>query len=1472
MLTVFNRDKHQRSIRCCMPQHARRGPAVSLKSLDTADKEQFRPTGCRRQFPGEVETLYQAYYSQKAAQYSRRATAMWLVVIVVIFFAEVSQMHDIADHFETVILATRGIAILTLVAHLVWSGLCNNESFVKWNPPVTFLVWLVQFSAHVGMTSSFHDLKTDLAFKPLSVSGLENVTQFGYNGATGIISVYCFGTLCLFVQLAGMPSERALGLSSAALGLQLVLEAVYSERNVSYEMAIVAALYAIIAAGAAYSSDLNRRRLFASLILLSADAQRSQELVNSMLPKCIVNALQAGGAATPEAANNLPQERIVFKPPRLSIWSPASPFVASPGTGRFPLATPDTIEQKVLEKHSHSSLKTFQRKAFGSPKLAAAVEAGAAACRETDGGRSRFASSTDPSRASQCVSTSKRIDAASPIREEKHGDQIHDARVYPFSGRPHSRVSVLAGLGIWARRTAFLTATWLAADAESNVVGNSPAQNSGIVRLELQHEHFLESVEEAERRANRRASVGSILEVASNGSDVLSPPSSRGGQQSIRSPLSPDSVSGRPQHLHWGAGNSHGPASVAYLYEQVSVCFVYVCGIAQLSSTCDPIQLVRALNNLYSAFDTIVRKSGAYKVMAIADMYIIVTGVPEVGDLHHGKRLLDTVAAILQEAQNPVHALEESKLQVKIGLHCGSVAAGVIGMRTRNFHVFGDTVNFASRMCSTGEPGRIHCSKRFKEEIALEDRFIARKYNIVSRGTIPIKGKGLQETFWLESQSTHTRVAASSIVQVDGFDQKMVDEVVHSGSTSAASSNLTSPSSAAGTKNYARSFMSTTLLIENMTNPAMQARRDLVSHLQTAQLRGQAQIEQAVHKASANPSVFRLKSPESTTRQSHLQRADHDHQNFQSLVYVSMEPQKLFSREFLSDRLENLYSAVARRSAWKQFSLLSLIVLSPSVLTAFFAASQAIQAEHGLRIAGHALAATLSVVAALAIALGNVAYYKNWHADFLYEQCVRLLAWSSAISAAGIVLNSISLDVRLAISTLPISLAMVAVTQTVTHSASLLQTETSLLAGWLALMVYEVVTRGVSWLEAVAAATMVCTSLCVAALMGFGKDRAAREGFLTRLHTGTQNRQAKRLLRHMLPSPWHADSIMRGEPVVEFLQNVTLLYSDIVGYTALSARLHPADLIRLLDRLYRSFDAHLDGLGLYKVETIGDAFVVLGGVRRIEGTAESVSANYFSQNAWKSPSRHPGLEAVMLSPAAMDVAYRKADSLAFNDRLAETSAAAESFSSPTVERPNAHSLPDAEEQLLHPTTAVGIFAIRMLDNITECVADLGISFDMRIGIHVGSVVGGIVGTTRPRYFMWGFDTVIGNAMESEGTQGQIMLSNTAASVLKEEGFVLEPGPVVDVQATKIETSFIRSFRGNYVYRHGEQPPQLTSIKRMQAQASRQSCSTAEEFGSAVGLDRYGEEDSEAELGGAPKEGHVGGFASETKQVSMVLAN
>ena len=95
-------------------------------------------------------------------------------------------------------------------------------------------------------------------------------------------------------------------------------------------------------------------------------------------------------------------------------------------------------------------------------------------------------------------------------------------------------------------------------------------------------------------------------------------------------------------------------------------------------------------------------------------------------------------------------------VQVRIGIHSGPVTAGVIGTQRMQYDVWGDTVNVASRMESTSEPGRIQVSEVFVRSLKARDdklSVLSSEFSVLERGVIEVKGKDAMKTFWLESTS-----------------------------------------------------------------------------------------------------------------------------------------------------------------------------------------------------------------------------------------------------------------------------------------------------------------------------------------------------------------------------------------------------------------------------------------------------------------------------------------------------------------------------------------------------------------------------------------------------------------------------------------------------------------------------------------------------------------------------------------------
>ncbi|KAH8417507.1 hypothetical protein KR222_001238, partial [Zaprionus bogoriensis] len=179
-------------------------------------------------------------------------------------------------------------------------------------------------------------------------------------------------------------------------------------------------------------------------------------------------------------------------------------------------------------------------------------------------------------------------------------------------------------------------------------------------------------------------------------------------------------------------------------FSDVTIYFSDIVGFTTIAAHCSPVQVVDLLNDLYTIFDATINAYNVYKVETIGDAYMVVSGLPvKIPD--HAEQIATMALDLLhQSGRFNVKHLPGVPLQLRIGLHTGPCCAGVVGLTMPRYCLFGDTVNTASRMESTGSSWRIHMSQETR------DRLEARGgYSIEPRGLIEIKGKGMMNTFWL---------------------------------------------------------------------------------------------------------------------------------------------------------------------------------------------------------------------------------------------------------------------------------------------------------------------------------------------------------------------------------------------------------------------------------------------------------------------------------------------------------------------------------------------------------------------------------------------------------------------------------------------------------------------------------------------------------------------------------------------------
>jgi class 3 adenylate cyclase/tetratricopeptide (TPR) repeat protein len=169
--------------------------------------------------------------------------------------------------------------------------------------------------------------------------------------------------------------------------------------------------------------------------------------------------------------------------------------------------------------------------------------------------------------------------------------------------------------------------------------------------------------------------------------------------------------------------------SAARQYNHVTVLFTDFVNFTGLSEQMSPTELVAEIHQNFTAFDAIIEKHGLEKIKTIGDAYLAVCGMPN-ESIDHAQRVAKAAIDICDYMAN-----QNSKFQIRIGVHSGPVVAGIVGVKKYAYDIWGDTVNMAARMESSSEAGKINISAATYE-------LIKEDFTCEYRGKINAKNKG----------------------------------------------------------------------------------------------------------------------------------------------------------------------------------------------------------------------------------------------------------------------------------------------------------------------------------------------------------------------------------------------------------------------------------------------------------------------------------------------------------------------------------------------------------------------------------------------------------------------------------------------------------------------------------------------------------------------------------------------------------
>ncbi len=179
-------------------------------------------------------------------------------------------------------------------------------------------------------------------------------------------------------------------------------------------------------------------------------------------------------------------------------------------------------------------------------------------------------------------------------------------------------------------------------------------------------------------------------------------------------------------------------------YRLASILFTDFAGFTKLSEQLEPEEIIKELSVYFGKFDEIIENHFIEKIKTIGDAYMCVGGLP----LRNKSNPIDTVLAALEiqkfmKEYNEVRAMKGLPLwELRLGIHTGKVIAGVIGSKKFAYDIWGDAVNTAARMESSGEVGKVNISDTtFK--------YIADFFDCTSRGKIEVKSKGQVDMYFV---------------------------------------------------------------------------------------------------------------------------------------------------------------------------------------------------------------------------------------------------------------------------------------------------------------------------------------------------------------------------------------------------------------------------------------------------------------------------------------------------------------------------------------------------------------------------------------------------------------------------------------------------------------------------------------------------------------------------------------------------
>ncbi|KAG7397796.1 hypothetical protein PHYBOEH_000177 [Phytophthora boehmeriae] len=850
-----------------------------------------------------------------------------------------------------------------------------------------------------------------------------------------------------------------------------------------------------------------------------------------------------------------------------------------------------------------------------------------------------------------------------------------------------------------------------------------------------------------------------------------------------------------------------GRELIADEYANATVLFAEVCDFDLYSSKLQPQQVVDLLNILFYKFDKLVDVHHVHKVETIGAVYMVVGGCPDMIPNHAelvANLALDMIRCIPEVGAKIARkswGQMVTNLNIRVGINTGGLMAGVVGIRNPRFKLFGDTVNVASRMETTNLPGQIQITEA-------TNNAIYHKFHTALRGKVFVKGRGDMNTFFLRGKDGYIIPPASIVAKAEHGVTSEITSGPGTSSPTAGRSRRTSRMPGAGVNSIPEHNKSDPKLptsneekapaISKAPN-ARQPRR--ISRMGSPdQMNRQATLVNLLPPPGRSPSIMQLPegtvlpgretpgsallslptqsllasptSSESPTTRLAQRRGTVNALKGHNLSQFSTGRSSLF-RDNIFDIVEDVeVNGDGQDGENEAFN--ATIMTLPKGLT---------RTEVLFRVHGNRCFRTLTKEAYEFEESYRVENRARWlrflrlsiTVFLMLKPCLTLYQTIRLSTTRSFEASQLIFTVNFCVL-YPVMLGFVlhsfsptfctweqlGSVVVVTVAAFVLCTESmatnSLGHAYMsALALYQCYFANVAFLLRVVNGFMIlalylATNLVVAPYFGWEVDasrlRVLRNALYIFLFFAGQawvvfNSEFKQRINHYRDITLNSQKQklveeearitklllnllpetivhkLKEDPqttIADFFDNVTVLFTDMVNFTAYSSKVSAMELVQFLNDMYTRFDTIAEREVLYKVEIIGDAYFVVGGCPIVNT----------------------------------------------NNALAVVTAATDMFAALPLLRRNCG------------------------------VPDLNI----RIGVHSGPVLAGVVGSKDPRYHLFGDTVSIAHFLESSGVPGRIHISeSTWASMNKEtpgHGFKVEYHTLLSVNgsAKKLRTYFV----------------------------------------------------------------------------------